>query len=251
MSEPEWYAAVVGENDVRVWPMSDGQPIGPAQTHTRAELEDLRGPIIAAGLDVPARDVPAKPDMSTTHVQGLHQVAAIAMLRQSNPPALTRGSEVAIQGYLSANPDFDGVLLVLAEESCWAHVSADEVVSFQTFLTAGIADALSASVPDLDAAFDAALEDTLSRPDRLAQHLASAKAAGTGQIMAHLIGAEIAASKPYWLGQQVVILSDDPSSALYERALKHQGVPAHVNNLTDAYLRGFTAAWRLLTDQSS
>jgi len=173
------------------------------------------------------------------------------MLRQETPAALTRGAETAIAGYLQDTPGFDGVLLIVGEETCWAHISAEEVVSFQTCLTARIAQSLEAAAPTLGPVFEDALDKTLSRPDRLAQHLASAHAAGTGQIWAHLIGAEIASAKPYWLGQRVVILADGADGAPYAKALELQGAMVEDANLTNAYLAGFAAAWGLVTDQSS
>ena len=50
--------------------------------------------------------------------------------------------------------------------------------------------------------------------------------AGWSRLMGALIGLELAGSRPYWLGREVVILSDSPLSALYTRALKAQGVLA-------------------------
>ena len=247
MSEPDWRAVRVSQHEITVWPVApDGQVSSP-ETLPRAALATLAGPVIAAGLSEAARSVPGKPDLTTMHVPDLPHVAAIRPLRQERPAALTRGAETAIAGYLMGNPQFDGVLLILGEETCWAHISAEEVVSFQTFLTPALLAALEASAPTLGDAFDAALTETLSRPDRLAQHLASAKASASGHEAAHLIGAEIAAAKPYWLGQEVVILAKPGAAAPHLRALEHQGVQAREADLDAAYLDGFRAAWAALT----
>jgi len=231
--------------------MAGNTTLGCEQTPPRAALGQLDGPLIVAGLDVAPVDVPAKPDMRTTHADGLPHVAAIRQLHQAQPSARTRGSEVAIQGFLDAQSDYDGVLLVLADETCWAHISAQEVVSFQTFLTPALSRALRASIPDLNADFDTAVDATLSRPERLAQQLSSAKAGETNLALAHLLGAEIAAAKPYWLGQQIVILGDGDAGAPYQRILERHGTLVTQSDLTQAYLGGFTEAWRHLTDQSS
>ena len=251
MSDAIWRAVLVGETTLSAWSITDDGRPPLCETLPNAALGELRGPVVAAGLDVPTRSVPCKPLISTTHAAGMPQVAAIPMLRQDSPAAVTRGAETAIAGYLQNNPSFDGVLLIVGEETCWAHVSAEEVVSFQTFLTSRIAQSLGASAPSPGEAFEAALSETLSRPDRLAQHLSSARVANTGQIWAHLIGAEIASAKPYWLGQRVVILADEEDGAPYARALDLQGAMAERGELTAAYLAGFKAAWDLATNQPS
>lgn len=251
MSDTIWTAVLAGKTTLRVWSVFETGEPSPSDTVPRSALADMSGSVIAAGLDVPARSVPGKPLTSLTHAPGLTHVAAIPMLRQETPAALTQGAETAIAGYLQGNPSFDGVLLIVGEETCWAHISAEEVVSFQTFLSAQIAQALDASDPTLGPAFEDALDETLSRPDRLAQHLASANAAGTGQIWAHLIGAEIASAKPYWLGQRIVILADGSDGAPYAKALELQAAMVEHADLTEAYLTGFTAAWNLVTAQSS
>ncbi len=251
MSDAIWRAVLVGETTLSVWSITeDGRP-PPFETLPIEALGEIPGPIVAAGLDVSARSVPSKPLVSTTHAAGMPQVAAIPILRQDSPAAVTRGAETAIAGYLQNSPSFDGVLLIVGEETCWAHVSAEEVVSFQTFLTSRIARSLDASGPSPGEAFETALSETLSRPDRLAQHLSSARAANTGQIWAHLIGAEIASAKPYWLGQRVVVLADGQDGAQYIRALDLQGAMVESEELTPAYLAGFKAAWNLAADQPS
>lgn len=251
MSDTIWRAVLVRETTLSVWSITDeGRPTL-CETLPIETLGEIPGPIVAAGLDVPARSVPCKPLVSTSHAAGMPHVAAIPMLRQDSPAAVTRGPETAMAGYLQNNPSFDGVLLIVGEETCWAHISAEEVVSFQTFLTRRIARALDAPVPSPGEAFETALSETLSRPDRLAQHLSSARAANTGQVWAHLIGAEIASAKPYWLGQRVVVLAVGEDGAPYARALDLQGAMAEREELTHAYLAGFKAAWDLATDQPS
>lgn len=252
MPEAQWRAVLAGAERLTVWPMAGDQPVGPAQSLPRDALAGLPGPVIAAGLDAARGTVPGRITLTPTHVPGLPHVAAIPMLSQDRPAALSRGAEVALAGYLSDNSRFDGVLLVIgAEETCWAHISAEEVVSFQSFLTPTLARALGAAPPAHDPAFEEALQTSLSRPERLAQHLASARAAGSGQIHTHLIGAEIAAAKPYWLGQQVVLLGESAAAGLYAAALQSQGVTAAVRALEPALLTGFAQAWAQLLPGAS
>jgi len=71
---------------------------------------------------------------------------------------------------------------------------------------------------------DAALADSLSRPERLAAHLRQAEVAGDRAAMTgHLLGAELAATRVYWLGQEVVVIG--ARSKMYKTALAAQSVP--------------------------
>lgn len=246
MSDANWHAALAAGDDVTVWPMRGAQAEGPATTHPLEALLTLSGPVIAAGLDVPPRPTPAKPELDITYSSAWPNVSVLVPLAQTAPAGRTGGAETAIAGMLHTDPDFDGVLLILGAQTCWAHLSAGEVVSFQTFLTPELCAALGAASVPTDAAFFAALTDTLSRPERVAQHLSSARASGSGQIRAHLIGAEIAAAKPYWLGQTVRILGTPSDSPAYDAALRHQGVEVSTGNLEEAYLAGFADAYSRL-----
>lgn len=114
-----------------------------------------------------------------------------------------------IAGFLSLNDGWDGI--VCAEDGgvrFWVHVSADEAVSMQGFLTPG----LTADLGGADAPLSEAIEATLSRPERLAAQLRTAQVAqDSGAITGHLLGAELAAARVYWLGQQVAVISDHSS----------------------------------------
>lgn len=246
---PDWIGAFVQPGKVRVWEVAAQQ----------AEMRDLQDPetfqdlarsaavpIVACGLPVAARTVPSAPLTDVVQTATAPNVAAIPGLSQAHPAARSRGLETAIAGYLHNQPGFDGVICVQAEENMWAQVSAGEVVSFQTFLTPGLQDALSggtAATPE----FDAAVTDTISHPERLARHLSSAKAQESpDRITGHLIGAELAAAKPYWLGQRVVVLSG--AHVLHAHALTRLGVAPEAGRLDDMMLDGLRLAYeRALT----
>ncbi|HBR42153.1 MAG TPA: 2-dehydro-3-deoxygalactonokinase, partial [Sulfitobacter pontiacus] len=70
-----------------------------------------------------------------------------------------QGAETAIAGYLQAAPEFDGVICCLDAQSTWAHISAREVVSFQSFLTPVMATQLSATAPLSKAVVGGALDE--------------------------------------------------------------------------------------------
>ena len=186
-------------------------------------------------------------------------------LSQAAPPDVMRGEETQILGILSADPDFDGVIALPGTHTKWAHISAGEVVSFQTAMTGELFALLSEKSvlrhsvggvdPDRDA-FDAAIAETLSRPERLAQSLFGIRAAGLlsdqtdsvarGRLSGLLIGAELAAARPYWLGREIVIAGAPALSALYARALKAQGVSVTIENGDTLTLRGLCRAYETL-----
>ncbi len=184
-------------------------------------------------------------------------------LRQMTPADVMRGEETQIAGALALTPGFDGVLCLPGTHTKWAHVSAGEVVSFQTFMT-GEMFALLSEQSVLrhgmggagwdDAAFDGGLSDALSRPERLAAFLFSLRAEGLiaglaapaarARLSGLLIGCELAAAKPYWLGQAVGIVGADGMSAAYARALRTQGVTAALLPATDCTLAGLATLAR-------
>lgn len=181
-------------------------------------------------------------------------------LSQDRPADVMRGEETQIAGALALNPGFDGVLCLPGTHAKWAQVSAGEVVSFQTFLTGEMFALLSTqsvlrhgmAAEGFDgAAFDDGVADTLSRPNDLAARLFRLRAEGLlhglsplaarSRLSGLLIGAELAASKPYWLGQPVALVGADGLSSAYARALASQGVTARTLPATDCTLAGLSA----------
>ena len=79
------------------------------------------------------------------------------------------------------------------------------------------------------------LAQGLDRPDRLLARLFTLRAEGLldgldpatarARLSGLLIGAELAAAKPYWLGQRVAVLGAGDLAALYARALDGLSVP--------------------------
>ena len=145
-------------------------------------------------------------------------------------------ARLRIAGALATRRNWDGVIcLPMTEVTHWCQISAEEVVSFQSALTPELARALGAA----DHADLAALTDTMSRPERLALHLRSAELAESADAVAgHLLGAELAAMRPYWLGQQVIVIAQN---SLYPEALSSQGVPVETLNPSDAARDGLMA----------
>lgn len=160
-----------------------------------------------------------------------------AFVQESPRDEISGWVRLRIAGYLAVNDGWDGVIVTSdAGVRHWIQISAGEAVSTQSFLTPRLIDVLGgADMPD-----EVALADSLSRPERLAAHLRSAELAREAQaITGHLIGAELAAARVYWLGQQVAVL--DPPLASLAAALEAQGVPCMTQTPTELIGPGLTA----------
>lgn len=178
---------------------------------------------------------------------------ALPALAQTRPAGLIAEGGLRVAGFLSARPGFDGVLCMAGPHSHWLHLSADEIVSFRSFMSGEIAGLLardSALMGCLEKenigspAFSEAVSDSMSRPETLAASLLSLSAehrltglspqdAGA-RLTGLLTGAELAATRPYWLGQQVVVLGAPEHTERYHAALTAQGVPVEVFGEKDA-----------------
>lgn len=158
-------------------------------------------------------------------------------LSQTQPRGLLGATaRLCIAGALMNRADWDGVIcLQMHDATHWCQISADEVVSFQSALSPLLAKALQASgVADPEA-----ISDTMSRPERLAVHLRSAQLSHAAEaLMGHLLGAELAAMRPYWLGQRVIVIEHNN---LYAAALQSQGVPVESIPLNDCMRDGLIA----------
>jgi 2-dehydro-3-deoxygalactonokinase len=185
-------------------------------------------------------------------------------LSQDRPADVMRGEETQIAGALAREPTFDGVLCLPGTHAKWAQISAGEVVSFQTFMTGEMFALLSQTsvlrhgLGDAgdwdDMAFDVAVNDALSRPEALAGCLFGLRAEGLlhqlapgaarARLSGLLIGAELAAARPYWLGQRVAILGASTLARTYARALAAQGLDAELLDGTALTLAGLAGLVR-------
>ena len=151
-------------------------------------------------------------------------VRHLPVITQDKPAGVLGGwPRLWIAGYLARHENWDGVICMEEDDvTHWVHVSANEIVSFTSFLTLRLIRVLSGGeTPDPQA-----IADTLSRPERLAAQLREAEitsraAATTG----HLLGAELAAARVYWLGQQLVLVGPKAFVSAHATALAAQEVP--------------------------
>jgi len=292
----DWIAIDWGTSNVRVWLVGqDGQikdtrmsDMGMGQL-APAEFEpallDLvddwlqRGSTlhaVACGMvgarqgwaEAPYAPVPCKPEQADSVQAPVRDsrltVTILPGLSQTTPNAdVMRGEETQIAGYLAAHPNFDGVICMPGTHTKWVHVSAAEVVSFQTCMTGELFALLSKqsvlrhSLQGFawdDDAFATALSECLSRPASVSAKLFELRAAdllqGQGAAIARarlsgmLIGLELAGTKPYWLGQQVALIGDAKLCGLYQKGLSAQGVQAEIADATTMTLAGLGAAYK-------
>lgn len=194
----------------------------------------------------------------------------IGGLSQPSPADVMRGEETQIAGFQALNPKFDGVICLPGTHTKWVHVSAGEVVSFQTCMTGDLFAAISGhtvlrhsvQTGDWDGdAFAAAVDDAVSRPEKLAARLFNLRAEGLladlpagaakARLSGLLIGAELAATRPYWLGQAIAIIGAGAVSKLYETALQSLGAPATIAAGDAMVLKGLAAARALDMEENT
>jgi 2-dehydro-3-deoxygalactonokinase len=293
---PDWIAVDWGTSNLRAWAMGPDGVLAEATSDegmgklTRDQFEGallrLISPwlgsgktrVIACGMvgarqgwhEAKYRAVPCTPVAAgeltpVATADPRLDVAIVAGLSQSKPADVMRGEETQIAGALALLPEFDGVFCLPGTHSKWVHVSAGEVVSFQTFMTGEMFALLStqsvlrhgmASGGWDDAAFDEGLSEAISRPEKIAARLFTLRAEGLlaglsadaarARLSGLLIGIELAAAKPYWLGQEVVLVGTEALTASYARALATQGLSARKLDATACTLSGLASARGLL-----
>ncbi|SFB04885.1 2-dehydro-3-deoxygalactonokinase [Poseidonocella pacifica] len=291
-----WVAVDWGTTRLRAWAMGEGGTVLSSASSedgmgalARHEFEDallrLAGdwlapgiPVIACGMvgsrqgwvEAPYRVVPARPAadelVSAPAKRAGLDVRVVPGLKQTSPADVMRGEETQIAGFLALHPGWDGVICLPGTHTKWAHLSAGEVVSFQTFMTGDLFAAISGHTVLRHSVgtegregtdFDDAVEEIMTRPERLASRLFGLRAQGllegldpaaaTAALSGMLLGAELAAARPYWLGQQIAILGANSLAQRYARALALQHVDATIVEADACTLAGLTAQYKKAT----
>jgi 2-dehydro-3-deoxygalactonokinase len=238
--------------------------------------EGRRTPVLCCGMagsrqgwaEAPYRAVPAAPPGAdqATRVKTADprlDVRILPGLKQAQPPDVMRGEETQIAGLMAAEPRFDGVVCLPGTHTKWVQVSAGEIVSFRTFLTGEMFALLSRrsvlrhtlAPSGWDAeAFREAVSEGMSHPARLGAELFSLRAAALLQdlpgetararLSGLLIGMEIAAARPWWLGQSVTLVGAADLADAYAEALAAQGLAASRAPAEATTLAGLAAARR-------
>lgn len=243
--------------------------IGPGQTQVLAcgMVGSRQGWVEAPYLTTPCMPLEsrfARPSCMDKRLQ----VHVLPGIKQANPADVMRGEEVQIAGFQASNPKFDGILCLPGTHTKWVEVSAGEVVSFQTFMTGEMFAALCnhtvlrhtvGAVGWDDDAFLEAVSDAMSKPERLAARLFSLRAEGLlhgleanrarSRLSGQLIGAELAAAQPYWLGQNLAIIGASQIAGIYAAALTQNGATPVLADAETMTLAGLTAAHMKLKEK--
>ena len=236
-------------------------------------------PVIACGMvgarqgwtEAPYRAVPCAAQagdlISAPCADPRLDVRIIPGVKQTNPADVMRGEETQIAGFIAKNPNYDGVLCLPGTHSKWVHISASEIVSFRTFMTGELFDLLgtgsvlrhSIAPKGWDQeAFLAAMSETLSRPEQIAARLFSLRAesllnnqdpeTARARLSGLLIGMELAAAKPYWLGQLVAVIGAAVLTRTYASALKELGAVPSVAEGSAMTQAGLISAYETMKD---
>lgn len=288
---PDWIAVDWGTTHLRATAMAAAGPLAHASSKDgmgalkpdgfEPALLALIGPWLADGQVTPViacgmvgsrqgwaeakyRAVPCAPLPSDALTRAPSKDPRISVhiapgLRQNAPADVMRGEETQIAGALALQPQYDGIYCLPGTHTKWVHVSAGEVVSFQTFMTGELFALLSGqsvlrhsiAAEGFEAeAFEQAVSDALSRPERIAARLFTLRAesllanaspiAARSRLSGLLIGIELAAAKPYWLGQPVTLIGASALCDHYARALAQQGVTAAALSAADCTLAGLS-----------
>jgi 2-dehydro-3-deoxygalactonokinase len=190
-------------------------------------------------------------------------------LSQAAPADVMRGEETQIAGFLAVEPGFDGVICLPGTHCKWAHVSAGEVVSFRTCMTGELFALLSGqsvlrhsvAADGFDPeSFENAVARAISRPQALAGDLFSLRAeallsgleptVARSRLSGLLIGMELAATRPYWLGRDIVIVGERGVASAYRIALAAQGLDPRNVNAEEMTLNGLRAAYAQLREHA-
>lgn len=290
----DWIAVDWGTSTLRAWAMAGDAPCAEASAPQGMGrlapdefepalmaliapwLGDGTTPVMVCGMagartgwaEAPYRAAPcpAAPD-GALRVGGTDPRIAVHILpgvKQGRPAEVMRGEETQIAGFVAANPDWDGTLVLPGSHAKWVQLSAREIVSFRTALSGELFAALSTqtvlrqslgAVPgggfDGDA-FDAGVARGLSAPQTLLTDLFALRAealldglspdAARARLSGLLIGVELAGLKSYWLGAQIAVIGAPEIAGLYARAFEAQGCPVRLADATSATLAGLSAA---------
>ena len=109
-----------------------------------------------------------------------------------------------------------------------------------------------------DEMFKNAIDDAISRPAAIAAQLFALRAqsliatlppeAARARLSGLLIGLELAATRPYWLGTQVALLGDTQVAQAYCKALTAQGSPVTMSSTELMTLYGLKSAYDTLQE---
>lgn len=236
----EWVGIWNTVDGTRGWRFSGAETTGTLDAGACREVfgEVEADRILVSGAEsAPPEALPARlmPEQLMTGAGAL----VLPGLEQASPRHRIDGARLTALGFLALNEGWDGVICMPGAVTHWLSVSAGEAVFLQSALSLRLSAALGAGLEDPD---PDALSTALSRPERLASALRSATLTrSAAAVTGWLIGAELASTKPLWLGQQVAVLGDGPGASAYRAALAAQGLPVTIAPATAMAEKGMRA----------
>ena len=225
-------------------------------------------------IEVPYREAPCKPVVFDTVGRPKTRdprlaITVLAGVNQIEPaPDVMRGEETQIAGILSEDPGFEGVLCLPGTHTKWVRVTAGEIVHFKTFMTGELFNLLAVhsvlrhSLDDAGwdkAAFANAIRSMIAEPGGFAGQLFSIRAetlvcgldpaTANARLSGTLVGAELAAARDYWEGQNLTIVGNGPQSQTYAEGLLLLGQSPRIADATHVTLAGLKSAYEQIAKE--
>ena len=153
------------------------------------------------------------------------QFARLAQFVDKSAPDQCFAHTAALGAFVADHAQWDGMVVFAGPVTTWAHVSAGELISFRSSLALKLAcDVIrdrGLDTPDqVGDAFSDAVSNGLSKPEAVFSKLSASVDAETH--LGHVLGADLASFRSYWLGQDIVILGEGDAAHWIEAALKSQ-----------------------------
>ena len=184
-------------------------------------------------------------------------------LKQNNPPDVMRGEETQSLGIITEYNNFDGVVCFTGTHSKWVQIVGNEIISFETFMTGELfqiisqysilKQSISTKKIDVNLASEYALI-TLSDPHKFTKNLFELRAKNlinnlnSTEVLSCLsgltIGLEIAGSREYWLGNEVVLVGSSPMIDIYQLILSKQNIETKIHDSKNISLIGLKVIYK-------
>ncbi|MBR9769021.1 MAG: 2-dehydro-3-deoxygalactonokinase [Rhodobacteraceae bacterium] len=153
------------------------------------------------------------------------QFARMTRFTDKSAPDQCFAHAAALGAFVADHAKWDGIVIFAGPVTTWAQVSAGELISFRSSLALKIGYHVmldrGLDTPDqVGDGFNDAVGSGLSNPETVFSKLSASVGAETH--LGHVLGAELAAFRSYWLGQDIVILGEGDAAHWIEAALKSQ-----------------------------
>ena len=234
------HRVVIDQTGVHYWP--DHGSARQNWPDLTAGLDTLHGPVTVTALHDIGQDRMNMP-IALSGLRPLpqvlpsgHEVAIWPALTANDPPAFVP-STAPLAGLLAVDPEFDGVACIVADATHWVRISAGEACFAQSDISRSLLSLPGTFNLD-DAELRAGFARTEGRGASLGAELAKLVAGPVADTPSYrlglAIGAETAAAKPYWLGQAVTVLAEDPLRTAYGLILNDLGCQTAAMSLHQA-----------------